>query len=73
MRVVAVGVFLELFLASPAHAAQPDARRVLRSAEIAMGRIGGPADIKMTGRVQAEGRTGNHEEVIRPGDGIFVT
>ena len=73
MRVVADGLFLELFLASAAHSAQPDARRVLRSAEIAMGRIGGPSDIKIAGRVQAEGRTGNHEEVIRPGDGIFVT
>ena len=73
MRVAAIIPLLEILLAPSAHAARPDGRHVLRAAEVAMGRISGPADIKAMGRVHAEGRAGDYEEVMRPGDGAFVT
>lgn len=73
MRVALIAWMMELLLASSAYAGQPDGRRVLQLAGIAMGRISGSSGIKATGRVQGEGRTGAYEEVIRSNDGAFVT
>jgi hypothetical protein len=70
MRVAAIGALVEFLLASPAYAA-PDARSFLRAAANTMGRLGGPSNIEAIGRIDAEGRSGDHEEVVRPRDGAF--
>ena len=73
MRVAALGALVELMLASAAHAAQKDARQVLSAARHAMGMMSGTQNLEAVGRIEAEGLSGNHDEIIRPSDGAFAT
>jgi aspartyl protease len=72
MRVAAACALIELLIASTAHAAQPNARRVLGQARHEMGRITGSGNLEAIGRIEAEGRTGDHDEVVRPSNGAFA-
>lgn len=72
MLVAAIGSLIELLFVSGVHEAQPDARVLLRGAAHAMGRPSGPRSLEAVGKVAAEGRTGYHDEVIRPTDGAFA-
>jgi Aspartyl protease len=73
MRLAATVALIELLLASAVHAAQPGARKILNAAAHAMGRFGGAGNLEAIGKIEAEGRTGGHDEVIRPRDGAFAT
>jgi hypothetical protein len=70
MRVAAAGVLIEFLLVSSAHAARPDA---LDAANRAMGHFEANRNIEAIGKIEAEGRTGDHTEVIRSRDGAFAT
>lgn len=73
MRVVAAGGLIGMLFASVAHPPQPNARRVLSAAAGAMGRLNGAGNVEAVGTIESEGRTGSHDEVIKPRDGAFAT
>ena len=73
MRVAMALVLVEILLVSAAPAPASRARSVLTAAARAMGRFDPNATMELTGRIDAEGRTGDYREVVRMRDGAYTT